>query len=66
MKPITGALSFGLACHKGYDLLLQADNGGEAALAEGVSAYPLHTLPSTVEFLNGCQSIARQAFRTVA
>jgi magnesium chelatase family protein len=58
VKPITGALSFGLACRKGYELVLPADNGPEAALVEGVRAYPVHTLPETVEFLKGQQSIA--------
>jgi magnesium chelatase family protein len=58
VKPIAGALSFGLACRRGYDLLLPADNGPEAALVEGVSAYPIHTLPEAVEFLKGGQSIA--------
>ena len=58
VKPVTGALSFGLACRKGYELLLPAENGSEAALVEGVSAYPLHTLPEAVEFLKGSQSIA--------
>ena len=58
VKPITGALSFGLVCRKGYELLLPADNGPEAALVEDVSAYPLHTLPEAVEFLKGSQPIA--------
>ncbi|MGQ0667265.1 MAG: YifB family Mg chelatase-like AAA ATPase [Nitrospiraceae bacterium] len=58
VKPIAGALSFGLACRRGYDLLLPSDNGPEAALVEGVSAYPIHTLPEAVEFLKGGQSIA--------
>ncbi|TKS58652.1 MAG: ATP-dependent protease [Nitrospira sp.] len=57
VKPITGALSFGLACRKGYALLLPADNGPEAALVEGVNAYPLHSLPEAVEFLKGSLSI---------
>ena len=57
IKPITGALSFGLACRKGYDLLLPAANGTEAALVEGVNAYPLHTLPEAVEFLKGSQGL---------
>ena len=34
-----------------------ADNGPEAALVEGVSAYPIHTLPEAVEFLRGAQPI---------
>jgi magnesium chelatase family protein len=58
VKPITGALSFGLACRKGYELLLPADNGPEAALVEGVCAYPIHTLPQAVEFLKGGQVVA--------
>ncbi len=58
VKPITGGLSFGLACRKGYELLLPAENGPEAALVEGVSAYPIHTLPEAVEFLRGNQLLA--------
>ena len=58
VKRVTGALSFGLACRKGYDLLLPADNGSEAALVDGVSVYPIHTLAQAVEFLNGGQMIA--------
>ena len=58
VKRVTGALSFGLACRKGYELLLPADNALEAALVEGVSAYPIHTLPEAVEFLKGSQAIA--------
>ena len=57
VKPITGALSFALACRAGYDLLLPADNGDEAALVDGVNAYPLRTLPEAVEFLKGSQTI---------
>lgn len=62
VKPITGALSFGLACRKGYDLLLPADNAPEAALVEGLSAYPIHTLPEAVEFLKGRQALAPSPF----
>lgn len=58
VKPITGALSFALACRTGYDLLLPTDNGVEAALVQGVNVYPLHTLPEAVEFLRGSKSIA--------
>jgi magnesium chelatase family protein len=57
IKPVTGALSFGLACRKRYDLLLPAENGPEAALVEGVQAFPIHTLPEAVEFLKGHQSL---------
>jgi magnesium chelatase family protein len=58
VKPITGALSFALACRAGYDLLLPTDNGVEAALVQGVNVYPLHSLPEAVEFLRGTQTIA--------
>src|SRR5688572_30832994 len=57
VKPITGALSFALACRAGYDLLLPADNGAEAAMVDGVSVYPLQSLPEAVEFLKGNQTI---------
>ena len=57
VKPVTGALSFALACRTGYELLLPADNGVEAALVKGVNAYPLHSLPEAVEFLKGGQTI---------
>ncbi|MBS0167949.1 MAG: YifB family Mg chelatase-like AAA ATPase [Nitrospira sp.] len=55
VKPITGALSFALVCRTGYDLLLPADNGAEAAWVKGVRVYPIHTLPEAVEFLKGSQ-----------
>ncbi|MDF0650129.1 MAG: YifB family Mg chelatase-like AAA ATPase [Nitrospira sp.] len=57
VKSITGALSFALACRSGYELLLPADNGPEAALVEGVSAYQIRSLPEAVEFLKGSQLI---------
>ncbi len=57
IKPIAGALSIGIACRRQYDLLLPAGNSGEAAMVEGVSAYPLHTLPEVVAFLRGERSI---------
>ena len=58
VKPVTGSLSFGLACRKGYELLLPAENGPEAGLVDGVSVYPIHTLPEAVEFLTGRQVVA--------
>lgn len=57
VKPVTGALSFGLACRKGYELLLPGENGSEAALVEGVTVYPIRTLPEAVEFLKGAHII---------
>lgn len=62
VKPVTGALSFGLACRKGYDLVLPAENGPEAALVEGIAAYPVHTLSQTVEFLGGNHLISPMVF----
>jgi magnesium chelatase family protein len=62
VKPVMGALSFGLACRKGYDLVLPAENGPEAALVEGLTAYPVHTLSETVAFLNGDQMISPLVF----
>jgi len=57
VKPITGALSLALACRAKYDLLLPAANGSEAALVDGVKAFPVQSLPEAVEFLNGRQTI---------
>ena len=57
VKPISGALSIGIACRHHYGLLLPAANGQEAAMVEGVAAHPLHTLPEAVAFLRGEQSI---------
>lgn len=57
VRPIMGALSFALVCRSGYELLLPADNGSEAALVDGVRAYPLHSLTEAAEFLKGNQTI---------
>ena len=53
IKPISGALSIGLACRREYSLLLPAENSHEAAMVDGVAAYCLHTLPEAVAFLRG-------------
>ncbi|MBM4124533.1 MAG: YifB family Mg chelatase-like AAA ATPase, partial [Nitrospira sp.] len=53
VKPVTGALSIGLACGTTHTLLLPADNAMEAAVVEGLAAHPIHTLPEAVEFLDG-------------
>ena len=58
IKPIAGALSIGMACRKKRALILPAANAVEAAVVEGVSAYPVHTLPEMVEFLNGALAIS--------
>jgi magnesium chelatase family protein len=65
IKPVTGALSFGLACRKRFDLLLPAENGQEAALVDGVRAYPIHTVPEAVEFLKGDQQLIASVSRPV-
>ena len=57
VKPISGALSIGIACRHHYSLILPANNSREAAMVEGVKAYPLHTLPEAVAFLRGERSI---------
>ena len=51
IKPVSGALSIGLACRKRYDLVLPAHNAAEAAMVEGVAVFGLHSLPETVAFL---------------
>ena len=53
IKPISGALSIGLACRRNYELLLPAHNAAEAAIIDGVAVYGLHTLPEAVGFLRG-------------
>ncbi len=53
IKPVSGALSIGIACRQEYSLLLPAENSHEAAMVEGVVAYCLHTLPEAVAFLRG-------------
>ncbi|HEU4685977.1 MAG TPA: YifB family Mg chelatase-like AAA ATPase [Nitrospira sp.] len=58
IKRVPGALSIGMACRGAYGLLLPADNCAEAAMVEGVTAYPLHTVPETVAFLRGTQPIS--------
>ncbi len=58
VKPIAGALSIGMACRKAHELLVPAGNEAEAALVDGVTAFPVHTLPEVVEFLRGAQHIA--------
>jgi magnesium chelatase family protein len=57
IKPVSGALSIGLACRE-YSLLLPAQNGPEAAMIDGVAVYGLHTLPEAVAFLRGERELA--------
>lgn len=53
IKPIAGALSMGVAFRGTHQLILPADSAREAAVVEGVAAYPVRTLPEAVEFLGG-------------
>lgn len=53
IKPVVGALSIGLAFRRTHQLLLPAENAAEAAVVEGVTAYPVRTLPEAVELLSG-------------
>lgn len=57
IKPVTGALSVGVLCRNVHPLILPAENAPEAAIVEGVRAYPVRTLTETVEFLRGAVSI---------
>ncbi len=57
VKPVSGALSIGMACRSSQSLLVPVDNAEEAALADQASVYPIHTLPEAVEFLQGTRSL---------
>jgi magnesium chelatase family protein len=58
IKPVPGALSIALTCRKRYGVVMAPENAAEAAVVEGVDAYPAHTLPEVVEFLTGKCPIA--------
>jgi magnesium chelatase family protein len=57
VKPVSGALSIGMACRPTQSLLVPVDNAEEAALADRAPVYPIHTLPEAVEFLRGAQPL---------
>ncbi len=57
VKSIAGGLSIGQACRDRYAVILPAENAREAAIVEGVEAYPVHSLPEAVEFLRGAQTV---------
>jgi magnesium chelatase family protein len=57
VKSVPGALSIGMVCRRKHPLLLPASNAAEAAVVDGVLAYPVHTLPEAVEFLAGNRPI---------
>ena len=58
VKPVVGALSIGMACSKTRALVLPAENATEAAVVEGLTAHPVHTLTEAVEFLRGSRLIS--------
>lgn len=54
LRPVPGAVNLALgALAEGLSLVLPKDCAEEAALVEGVSAYPFENLPQVVEFLCG-------------
>lgn len=57
VKPVAGALSIGMTCRHHYPLLLPVENAIEAAVVEGVQAFPVHTLPEAVEMLTGNSAV---------
>ncbi|MBI3793784.1 MAG: YifB family Mg chelatase-like AAA ATPase [Nitrospinae bacterium] len=61
VKPVKGILSAAICAkkHKGSVFLVPADNAGEAAVVDGVSAIPVENLAQAVGWLNGEVSIAR-------
>jgi magnesium chelatase family protein len=57
VKPLRGGLSIGMACRPPLTLLLSPQNALEAAVIDGVTAYPVRTLPEAVDFLNGALTL---------
>ncbi len=59
LKPTRGVLSVALATRAaGLSLILPRDNAPEAAVVQGLEAYPLATLAQTVEFLAGREEVS--------
>jgi magnesium chelatase family protein len=52
IKPVTGALSIGMTCHSVHPLVLPFENAREAAVMDGVQAFPVRTLPEAVDRRN--------------
>ncbi len=46
-----------MTCHKAHPLLLPSENAAEAAIVDGVQAYPARTTTEAVEFLRGACAI---------
>lgn len=58
VKPVAGALSIGMTCRHHQALLLPAENAEEAAVVDGVRAFPVRTLPEAVELLTGSRRVS--------
>lgn len=60
LRPVRGALALALqAAAAGHSqLMLPADNGGEAALVQGLTVEPVRTLPQALEVLGGAPADA--------
>ena len=57
VKPVTGALSFGMTCRANHTLILPTENAEQAAVVDDVTVFGVKTLPQVVEFLNGALNI---------
>lgn len=55
LRPIHGALSVAVTArnHQLEGIVLPEENANEAAVVEGIDAYPVQTLAQAIEFLNG-------------
>ncbi len=55
LRPVRGVLPAALAVRRigGRSMIVPEENGDEAAVAEGVSIYPMSSLRDVVDFLNG-------------
>src|SRR5919109_1154756 len=60
LRPVKGVLSIAMLARdqKIPHVLVPIGNAREAAVVEGVSAYPVRTLTEVVEFINGTRQIA--------
>ena len=60
IKPVRGVLSMALYCRQRpiKGLLVPAENAAEASVVDGVTIYPVATIPQVVEHLTGAQLLA--------
>ncbi len=59
IKPVTGSLPMALAAEAAgfVGILVPAENGQEAAVAPGISVYPVSTLHQAVDFFRGTETV---------